>query len=174
MVLFHINNYTAAKIVTPHSPPLPLYHKLVLKDSNLRGVVIVDTRQIFGRRKIYTDEEYITAENVVDVLRKAQLLHSQNQNEIQYLWNYYRGKTPILGKTKEVRESINHKICVNHANEIVTFKRGYGFGEPIQYIRMPSYTAICHRHKMNCGWEYPKKSQVNRAYLRIRLHRLEF
>lgn len=72
---------------------------------------------------------------MVDVLRKAQLLHSQNQNEIQYLWDYYRGKTPILGKTKEVRESINHKICVNLANEIVTFKRGYGFGEPIQYIR---------------------------------------
>ena len=95
----------------------------------------MDTRQMFGRRKIYTDEEYITAENVVDVLRKAQLLHSQNQNEIQYLWDYYRGKTPILGKTKEVRESINHKICVNRANEIVTFKRGYGFGEPIQYIR---------------------------------------
>lgn len=40
-----------------------------------------------------------------------------------------------MGKTKEVRESINHKICVNRANEIVTFKRGYGFGEPIQYIR---------------------------------------
>ena len=44
------------------------------------------------------------------------------------------GPPPILSKTKEVRESINHKICVNRANEIVTFKRGYGFGEPIQYI----------------------------------------
>ena len=90
---------------------------------------------MFGRQKIYTDEEYITAENVVDVLRKAQLFHSQNQKEIQYLWDYYRGKTPILGKVREVRPSINHKICVNRANEIVTFKRGYGFGEPIQYIR---------------------------------------
>ncbi len=95
----------------------------------------MDTRQMFGRRKIYTDEEYITAENVVDVLRKAQLLHSQNQNEIQYLWDYYRVKTPILGKVREVRPSINHKICVNRAAEIVTFKKGYGFGEPIQYIR---------------------------------------
>lgn len=43
---------------------------------------------MFGRRKIYTNEEYITAENVVDVLQKAQLLHSQNQNEIQYLWDF--------------------------------------------------------------------------------------
>ena len=90
--------------------------------------------QMFGRRKIYTDVERITAENVVDVLLKALTTHAENSTEIQYLWNYYRGKTPILGKTKEIRENINHKICVNRANEIVTFKLGYGFGEPIQYI----------------------------------------
>lgn len=90
--------------------------------------------QFFGRRQIYTDVETITAENVVDVLRQALNDHAVNQGEIQYLWDYYRGKTPILNKKKEVRESINHKINVNRANEIVTFKRGYGFGEPIQYI----------------------------------------
>lgn len=94
----------------------------------------METRQLFGRRQIYTDVETITAENVVDVLRLALSDHAINQSEIQYLWDYYRGKTPILQKTKEIRESINHKICVNRANEIVTFKRGYGFGEPIQYI----------------------------------------
>ena len=94
----------------------------------------LETRQLFGRRQIYTDVEVITAENVVEVLRQALSDHAVNQGEIQYLWDYYRGKTPILNKTKEVRQSINHKICVNRANEIVTFKRGYGFGEPIQYI----------------------------------------
>ena len=93
---------------------------------------------MFGRRKIYTDEAEITAENVVDVLNKAMSVHALNQSEIQYLWDYYRGKTPILGKTKEVRENINHKINVNRANEIVSFKLGYGFGEPIQYIRRGS------------------------------------
>ena len=94
-----------------------------------------ETRQMFGRKKIYTDVAEITRANVVDVLMKALLVHASNQSEIKYLWDYYRGKTPILGKTKEVRENINHKISVNRANEIVTFKRGYGFGEPIQYIR---------------------------------------
>ena len=98
----------------------------------------METRHLFGRTKIYTDEAVITAANVIEVLNKAVGVHAQNQNEIQYLWDYYRGKTPILGKTKEVRQSINHKICVNRANEIVTFKRGYGFGEPIQYIRRGS------------------------------------
>ncbi len=94
-----------------------------------------ETRQLFGRRQIFTDEEVITAENVVDVLSKALYVHSLNQSEIQYLWSYYKGETPILQKTKEIRETINHKIWVNRAYEIVTFKKGYGFGEPIQYIR---------------------------------------
>ncbi len=88
----------------------------------------MNTRQLFGRKQIYTDVEAITADNVVEVLRQALNDHAVNQGEIQYLWDYYRGKTPILGKKKEIRESINHKICVNRANEIVTFKRGYGFG----------------------------------------------
>ena len=69
------------------------------------------------------------------MLNKALYYHSLNQSEIQYLWEYYRGVTPILQKAKEVRETINHKIWVNRAYEIVTFKKGYGFGEPIQYIR---------------------------------------
>ena len=90
---------------------------------------------MFGRRKIYTDVLEITSENVVDVLEKALRVHAENQSEIEYLWDYYCGKTPIYSKEKEVREEINHKISVNRANEIVTFKRGYGFGEPIQYIR---------------------------------------
>ena len=91
--------------------------------------------ELFGRTQVFTDEPNITADNVCEVLNKALLTHARNQNAIQYLWDYYRGKTPILGKKKEVRESINHKICVNRAHEIVSFKRGYGFGEPIQYIR---------------------------------------
>lgn len=93
---------------------------------------------MFGRRTIYTDQEQITEDNVVEVLLRAAKEHAQNQNEIQYLWDYYKGKTPILSKTKEVRTSINHKINVNRAYEIVTFKRGYGFGEPIQYVRRGS------------------------------------
>lgn len=98
-------------------------------------VVNTETRQMFGRTKVYTDEAVITAENVVTVLEKVLPVHAKNQGEIEYLWSYYRGKTPILGKTKEVRETINHKVNINRAYEIVSFKRGYGFGEPIQYIR---------------------------------------
>lgn len=90
---------------------------------------------MFGRAVIYTDEPVITAENVVSVLQKAVSTHSKNANEINYLWEYYKGKTPILNKSKEVRPEINHKLTVARPVEIVRFKRGYVFGEPIQYVR---------------------------------------
>lgn len=68
-------------------------------------------------RSLHTEE--ITAANVVDVLSKAVRIHTENQDESQYLWDYYKGKTPILQKEKETRPTINHKICVNRANEIL-------------------------------------------------------
>ena len=92
-------------------------------------------RQLFGRTVIYTDEEKITSENLISVLTKAISVHKSNSSDIQYLYDYYKGKTPILSKTKEIRENINHKVWVNRAKEIVDFKLGYCFGEPIQYIR---------------------------------------
>lgn len=89
----------------------------------------------YGRRVIYSDAKKITAENVVDEVQKAYLVHGTNQAEIKKLHEIYRGKTDILGKKKEVRESINHKINENRAWEIVNFYNGYLFGEPIQYVR---------------------------------------
>lgn len=89
----------------------------------------------YGRRVIYTDAAEITAENVVEEVRKAWLVHATNQSDIKKLNETYRGKTDILNKTKEIRESINHKINENRAYEIVNFYNGYLFGEPIQYVR---------------------------------------
>lgn len=87
-----------------------------------------------GRRVIKTSVREITADNVVDVLQKALGTHELNRSEIDYLWNYYRGKQPILHRTKEVRPEICNKIVENRANEIVSFKVGYLCGEPIQYV----------------------------------------
>ena len=89
----------------------------------------------YGRRVIYSDATAITAENVADEVRKAFLVHGTNQTEINKLYEVYRGKTDILSKVKEVRESINHKINENRAYEIVNFYNGYLFGEPVQYVR---------------------------------------
>ena len=89
----------------------------------------------YGRRVIYSDVKEITAENVVEEVRKAYLVHGTNQAEIKKLHEIYRNKTDILQKVKEVRETINHKIGEARAWEIVNFYNGYLFGEPIQYVR---------------------------------------
>lgn len=95
---------------------------------------VAETRQMFGRRVIKTSVTHITPENVVDVLLKALSIHALNRSEIDYLWEYYKGKQPILYRQKEVRPEITNRIVENRANEIVSFKVGYLCGEPIQYV----------------------------------------
>ena len=94
----------------------------------------METRVLFGRKTITTDATKITKANVVEELDKAMHTHVINREEIDYLWNYYRGRQPILIREKQVRPEICNKIVENRANEIVSFKVGYLCGEPIQYI----------------------------------------
>ena len=89
----------------------------------------------YGRLKIYSDAKKITAKNLVDEVNKAYAVHCRNQTDIKTLWEYYRGRTNVLGKKKEIRPEINHMINENRAYEIVKFHKGYVFGEPIQYVR---------------------------------------
>lgn len=103
-----------------------------------------ETRKMYGRRMIRSNVSAVTADNVVDVLQKALNKHALNQSEIQYLWDYYRGKQPILSRVKEVRPEICNKIVENRANEIVSFKVGYLCGEPIQYVSRNSDEGIAN------------------------------
>ena len=102
----------------------------------------MDTRTMYGRRIITTDVAEITADNVVDVLTNAMMIHEKNRDEIEYLWKYFKGEQPILSRSKTVRPEICNKIVENRANEIVSFKVGYLCGEPIQYIGRNSDQAI--------------------------------
>lgn len=89
----------------------------------------------YGRRIIYTDATEITAENVADEVRRALVVHESNRAEIDKLYDYYRGKTAIQTKEKLIRPEINHRINESRAYEIVSFYKGYVFGEAIQYVR---------------------------------------
>jgi len=95
-----------------------------------------------GRRKIYSDATEITENNVADELSKALVEHGKNSVEIDYLYNYYKGKQPVLNRTKTIRPEINNKMVENRANEIVEFKSGYLCGEPLQYVSRGTSEAI--------------------------------
>ena len=90
--------------------------------------------EMYGRRVITTDTLMLTDKKIVSEINKAFDTHNLNRGEIEYLWNYYRGKQPILTRKKTVRPEICNKIVENRANEIVSFKVGYLCGEPIQYV----------------------------------------
>ena len=78
-----------------------------------------------GRMRITTSYEEITKDNVIEVLQDSIPAFGCNSGDIHYLWNYYKGRQPILNRVKQVRPEINNKIVENHAQEIVAFKLGY-------------------------------------------------
>lgn len=92
------------------------------------------SRRLFGRKVIYTEETEIHEGNILDVLQKAFITHSFNRADIDYLYRYYKGEQPILQRVKDVRPEINNMVVENRANEIVSFKTGYHLGEPVQYV----------------------------------------
>lgn len=102
----------------------------------------MDTRTMYGRRVITTDATEVTADNVVEVLKKAMEDHELNRADIEYLWKYFKGDQPILRREKTVRPEICNKIVENRANEIVSFKVGYLCGEPIQYVGRSNDTTV--------------------------------
>lgn len=87
-----------------------------------------------GREKIFTDINIITRENLIPILTTALSKHALNRAKEDELWQYYKGKTPILEKTKQYREEINNIITENRAMQITEFYQGYIFGEPVQYV----------------------------------------
>lgn len=88
----------------------------------------------FGRRIIYTNKKQITANNIIDELNKALVVHNQNAREIEYLDRYYRGDQPILYRKKVNRPEVNNKIVLNLAYELVERKTAEICAEPIQYV----------------------------------------
>lgn len=102
----------------------------------------MDVRHLFGREVITIDEVEITDDNIIEILDKIMSVHTKNRSEIEYLWKYYKGEQPILGREKKVRPEICNSIVENRANEIVSFKVGYLCGEPIQYIGRSGSEAI--------------------------------
>jgi len=101
-------------------------------------IPVQDFQRVFFGRRIITHsikKEELTSKKILEILPQVLREHEKNSKEIDYLYNYYKGKQPILKKTKNVRPEINNKVLENHAFEIVEFKKGYVYGEPIQYVQ---------------------------------------
>lgn len=87
----------------------------------------------YGRKIAYTDEEVVTESNVVKILGDTLGVFNFNRAAIRYLWDYKNGDQPSLYREKSIRDDVLNCVVENHAWEIVRFKMGQTFGEPIRY-----------------------------------------
>lgn len=99
-------------------------------DKSLQDLV----KGCYGRKILYTDVETITEDNIVNVVGDCIGNFYYNKTIIEYLWRYYKGDQPVLYRVKVQNADITNKIVENHAYEIVQFKVGQTYGEPIQFI----------------------------------------
>lgn len=90
--------------------------------------------ELLGRRRIYTDVDEITPENIFRVLGDAAAIHEMNANEILYLLRFEKGIQPLPRK-KQKRPDIDIRVADNIANQIVEFKLSYNYGNPITYVQ---------------------------------------
>ena len=119
-----------------------------------------------GREKInlnYTIEDMVTPELMCNAINRAFEIHNINKIEIDYLINYYKGIQPILTKSKPIREEINNKVVVNHAQMATRTINGYFLGTPIQYIHS-GYTGNKELlDELNRFIQYEDKATVDNA-----------
>lgn len=128
------------------------------------GIVYPIVKKLmFGRRKIYSSVDEITPENVLGVLDQAMTTHSINRGEIDYLYNYYKGKQPVLARIKNIREDIVNRIVVNRAFEIVSFKVGYQCAEPMQYTAVRAEEGLSAKiERLNTLMDYENKAKKDK------------
>ena len=93
-------------------------------------------RMPVGRIRIFTDEKFIDANNIVSVLGKAYTKHCANVTRMDFLIDYEAGVHPeIIRRVKEIRPEINYKVVDNIAHYVTRFHIGYFWGTPAMYIQ---------------------------------------
>lgn len=88
-----------------------------------------------GRTMLMTDEREITKKNIIQVVSKAFAEHQENVTDEIFLFEYEKGKQPILNREKKIRPELNATVVENKASEIVDVHVGYCFSNPITFVQ---------------------------------------
>lgn len=85
---------------------------------------------LYGRQVVYTTEQYIDENNIINVVRQGMIDYLATVGQCNFLLNYEAGMQP-LQRVKTVRADIDIIDIDNIANEITDFKKGFIWGFPI-------------------------------------------
>lgn len=87
-----------------------------------------------GRRKLFVDVQEVTTNNVVPIIEAVRSDFLVNQQECDKLLVIESGKMP-LSRKKLIRPEIDVQTVDSIAHEIVQFKEGYSWGNPISFVQ---------------------------------------
>lgn len=97
---------------------------------------LLQTQFTTGRRKIFCYEDFITADNVKDVVKNGMITHMKNVEEIDKLFELYRGKDPAIeGRLRDgMNEDINYKAFVSYYSLIADYKANLFMQNPVVFV----------------------------------------
>ncbi|MBR1750433.1 MAG: phage portal protein [Ruminococcus sp.] len=118
---------------------------------------VTDCRKLHGRRTIYIEDKVYGRENIITAVGKIEAVHRINAGEEVYLKEYVKGWQPVYDRIKQIRPEIKNTPVENHALEILNFKTGFMFGEPVQYV----LHGDCKLHERKEGDEDTRVASLN-------------
>ena len=97
-----------------------------------------------GRKKIFCYEESLNANNVKEVVEAALLVHRKNVEEIEWLFQLYRGLDEgIATRTRDgVNSEINHQANVNYYSLIADYATNLFLQNPMVYTNIDGSDSV--------------------------------
>lgn len=92
------------------------------------------SKELTGRRKIYTDYDTVTDDNVIEILNDSLIDHELNRADIIFLLDFESGIQPLV-RDKVVYPEIDINATLNLANQITEFNLGYFWGNPFAMVQ---------------------------------------
>lgn len=121
--------------------------------------------RLSGRTKLMSNvdsKDLMDLDILADAINTAKAKHDLNKIEIDYLIEYKKGKQTILDKKKPIRDEINNKIVINHAQMVTRNIVGYFLGTPVQYIQDGKENKKDLIDELNRCVQYEDKASVDR------------
>jgi hypothetical protein len=91
-----------------------------------------------GRKKIFCYEDNLNANNVKEVVKAALLVHEKNIEEIEWLFELYRGKDALIEQRVRdgVNADINYQANVNYYSLIADYATNLFLQNPMVYTNI--------------------------------------
>ena len=90
--------------------------------------------RLFGRKRLMTPYPIVTSDNIIEIFESVRYDMEANFLQAQTLYRHFVGDQAALYRQKDVRPEICNRATENHASQIVSFKTGHIFGEPVRYV----------------------------------------